>query len=551
MLLILFRIVFSPLFWIGGLGIRLLNKLSLRDTGVLEVVLDSGKAQKHPLWFRALESAAAEERIRVVHLKIESVSLGWAELQSLRDCIQRISKSGTPVVASMESGDTPSLFLASACDEAVLAPLGGIMLGGIGIQLRFFGEAMERLGLKFEVVSAGDYKSAAEPVSRAYASRPNREALEALVADLQAQLREGIASGRELDEQVLQEIMEGGILTSQQALDAGLVDDLLYPKGLEKRLEERLGGKPRVVQSPRFFKRLAWRRRFQTLFRKRARLQVIHLEGAIVRDAPKWSRKSQISQEASLDVLESLIQRPPEAVVLVVDSPGGSALVSDLIWEAVGRLNEEVPVVACFSNVAASGGYYLSAGCRSIVAQPMTLTGSIGVISGKLVTGGALAKVGVFSQRVSGAGGAELLGSDRPLSGEHRRLLTHQVKEIYGAFKRRVEEGRTLSADEVEAVAQGRVWSGKQALEAQLVDELGGLYEALNRACELAELSVDETRIGYKKVERPKPLWTRFVGQSSADISALVDLSLSTQAETLIQHPAQPLALWPLEIHVD
>ena len=123
MLLILFRIVFSPLFWIGGLGIRLLNKLSLRDAGVLEVVLDSGKAQRHPLWFRTLESAAAEERIRVVHLKIESVSLGWAELQSLRDCIQRISKSGTPVVASMESGDTPSLFLASACDEAVLAPL--------------------------------------------------------------------------------------------------------------------------------------------------------------------------------------------------------------------------------------------------------------------------------------------------------------------------------------------------------------------------------------------------------------------------------------------
>ena len=154
MLLILFRIVFLPLFWIGTFGIRLLNKLTLRDAGVLEVVLDSRKAQKHPLWFRALEKSAAEPRIRVVHLKMETVTLGWADLQSLRDCIQRISNSGTPVIASMESGNTPNLFLASACDEVVLTPLGGVLLGGIGVQLRFFGEAMERLGLKFEVVSS-------------------------------------------------------------------------------------------------------------------------------------------------------------------------------------------------------------------------------------------------------------------------------------------------------------------------------------------------------------------------------------------------------------
>ena len=181
MLLILFRIVFSPLFLLGLLGIRLLNKLALRDSGVLEVVIDSGKSQRHPLWYRALENAAAEPRVRLIHLKLESVALGWAELQSLRDSIQRISSSGTPVVASMESGDTPSVFLASACDDVVLAPIGGVMLGGVGLQLRFFGEAMDRLGLKFEVVSAGDYKSAAEPVSRAFASRPNREALQALV----------------------------------------------------------------------------------------------------------------------------------------------------------------------------------------------------------------------------------------------------------------------------------------------------------------------------------------------------------------------------------
>ncbi|MEC7240091.1 MAG: S49 family peptidase [Myxococcota bacterium] len=551
MLSILFRIVFSPLFWIGLFGIQLLNKLALRNSGVLEVVLDGSKSQKHPLWFRALESAAAEPRIRAVHLKIESLGLGWAELQSLRDCIQRISKSGTPVVASMESGDTPSLFLASACDEIVLAPLGGVLLGGIGLQLKFFGEAMERLGLKFEVVSAGDYKSAAEPVSRAFASRPNREALQALVADLQAQLRAGIAEGRGVDENELQERMEEGILTSEQALDAGLVDALLYPKGLEKRLEERLGEKPRVVSAARFLKRLAWKRRYQTLFRKRPRVQVIHLEGAIVRDAPKWSRKSQISQEESLDVLEALIQRPPKAVVLVVDSPGGSALVSDLIWEAVGRLNQETPVVACFSNVAASGGYYLSAGCRAIVAQPMTLTGSIGVISGKLVTGGALAKFGVFSERVSGAAGTSLLGSDRPLSQQQRALLTHHVREIYAAFKKRVEDGRAMGADEVEAVAQGRVWSGQQAHKAQLVDELGGVAEALSRACELAEISLEEARLTYKKVERPKPLWTRFVGQSEAGLAMLVDRSLSAQAETLIQHPSEPLAIWPLHLHLD
>lgn len=551
MLLILFRIVFSPLFLLGLLGIRLLNKLALRDSGVLEVVIDSGKSQRHPLWYRALENAAAEPRVRLIHLKLESVALGWAELQSLRDSIQRISSSGTPVVASMESGDTPSVFLASACDEVVLAPIGGVMLGGVGLQLRFFGEAMDRLGLKFEVVSAGDYKSAAEPVSRAFASRPNREALQALVADLHTQLRAGIAAGRGIDEERLQDCMEAGVLTSEQAVEAGLIDALLYPKGIEGRLEERLGEKPRVVSSERLFKRLAWQRRFRTLFRKRPRLQVLHLEGAIVRDSPKWSRKAQISQEESLECLEALIQRPPKAVVLVVDSPGGSALVSDLIWEAVERLNKEVPVVACFGNVAASGGYYLSAGCRAIVAQPMTLTGSIGVISGKLVTGAALAKVGIFSERVSGAAGAGILGADRPLSETQRTLLTHHVREIYRVFKKRVEDGRSLEEEAVESVAQGRVWTGQQAAEAQLVDELGGVSEALTRACELAEISLDEARLAYKKVQRPKPLWTRFVGQSTTMLSVLADRSLSPQAEVLLQHPAEPLAVWPLEVHVD
>ena len=551
MLSILFRIVFSPLFWLFLRWIRFVDWLTLRDAGVLEIQLDANKRQKHPLWTRELEHAAAHKRIRLVHLKVESGKWGWAELQTIRDTVSRISASGTPVIASLESGDTPGLYLASACDSVYLAPLGGAFLGGIGIQMQFFGDAMERVGLKFEVISAGDYKSAAEPISRAFPSRPNREALTALVEDLHAQLKEAISQGRGIDMDRLQDIMDGGVLSSAQALEVGLVDELVYPKVLEERIEARLGKKAREVGEQKFFKRLRWTKRWKTMFRKRPRLQVLHLEGAIVRDAPKWSRKSQISQEESLDVLEALIERPPEAVVLFVDSPGGSALVSDLLWEAVVRLNEKTPVVACFSNVSASGGYYLSAGCRQIVAQPMTLTGSIGVISGKVVTGAALARLGVFSERIAGAEGAALLGTDRPLSEEHRRLLRLQVKEIYREFKDRVEQGRSMSAEEVEAVAQGRVWTGRQAEERTLVDAMGGLPEALRRAAELGEFELEGARLGCKKVQKAKPLWSRFMTQGPSGIRALVAGAISTQTEVFLQHPAEPLALWPVELDLD
>lgn len=553
MIRILFRLLSRPIAWILLAWIQFRLFLKLRSNGVLLIELDAFKAQKSPMWPRLFRRAAAHPRVKVVHLEIRPAKWGWAQLESLRDAIQDVSNSGTVVVASMESADTAGMVLGSACDHVLLAPLGEVFLGGVGLEMRFLGDAMSRAGLEFEVISAGEYKSAAEPVSRAFPSRANREALTALVADLHARVRDQIATGRGVESEKLQAIMDAGLLSGQEAVEAGLVDALCYGPEVEAYLTNLLGKKPRIVDEDNQFRAVKWQAGFRKMFTKRPALKVLQLEGAIVRDGPKYSVKTQITQDESLEVIEALIERPPKAVVLFVNSPGGSALVSDLIWEAVGRLNEKVPVVACFGNVSASGGYFISAGCREIVAQPNTLTGSIGVISGKLVTGKALAEWGVHSERIAGAAGGGLLSTARKLSEDQKDLLRLRIQEIYAVFKKRVEDGRTMTEDDVEAIAQGRVWTGDQASKRGLVDHLGGLEVALERAAALGGFSLGSARVSLKKVEKSKPVWARFMVQApsgiqAADIQALLVQQLDLEAQVLLSHPAEPLALWPIHL---
>lgn len=549
MLRIFFRLLSRPVAWVLLGWIRLRLGLRLRKTGVLQVELNGEKAQKSPLWPRLFKQAALQPRIKAVHLQIRPAKWGWAQLASLRRAILEISAQGKPVVASFESADTATMVLGSACDHVLLAPLGEVFLGGVGIELNFLGDAMARVGLEFEVISAGEYKSAAEPVSRAFPSRANREALTALVADLHQRVRDQIAEDRGITSNQVQVMMDCGILSGDEAVAAGLVDALVYGPQVEDYFTNLLGDKARTIDEPTLFRATRWQNGFRRMFTKRPTIKVLQLEGAIVRDSPKFNRKTQITQEESLEAIEALIDRPPKAVVLYVNSPGGSALVSDLIWEAVVRLNEKVPVVACFGNVSASGGYFVSAGCREIVAEATTLTGSIGVISGKLVTGKALAQWGLHSERIAGAEGGSLLSTSRGLSPDQRAVLRARVQEIYRVFKKRVEDGRGLSEDRVEELAQGRVWTGAQAAESGLVDHLGGLEVALQRAAELGGFTVGSARIQLKKVEKPKPLWARFVlgspvGLNADTVQAVLVGQLNVESQVLLSHPAEPLALW-------
>jgi protease-4 len=550
---IFFRLLSRPIAWILLAWIQFRLFLKLRNAGVLLIELEGSKAQKSPLWPRFFRRAAAHPRVKVVHLQIRPAKWGWAQLESLREAIRDVSSSGTVVVASMESADTAGMVLGSACDHLLLAPLGEVFLGGVGLEMQFLGDAMSRVGLEFEVISAGEYKSAAEPVSRAFPSRANREALTALVSDLHGRVRDQIAEDRGIDAQELQDIMEGGLLSGQEAVDAGLVDALCYEPQIESYLTELLGKGPRVLDEANQFRAVKWQAGFRKMFTKRASLKVLQFEGAIVREGPKYSPKSQITQDESLEAIEALIERPPKAVVLFVNSPGGSALVSDLIWEAVGRLNEKVPVVACFGNVSASGGYFISAGCREIVAQRNTLTGSIGVISGKLVTGKALAQWGFHSERIAGAEGGGMLSTSRTLSGNQKNLLRARIQEIYKIFKNRVEDGRGMAEADVEAVAQGRVWTGDQASKCGLVDHLGGLDVAMERAAVLGGFSLDAARISLKKVEKSKPVWARFMlqaplGMQATDLQGLLVQQLNLEAQVLLSHPAEPLALCPIRL---
>lgn len=551
MIRLLFLLCFFPLLLALRGVFALLLWLRIRRAGVLELVLDHSRLQKNPLWMRGLEQAIVLCNIRAVHLRIRPAKRGWATLQELRGGLGRISESGVPILVTLESADTESLYLASVCDEVYLAPLGDLMFSGVAMELVFLGEALERFGVEFEVVSAGEYKSAAEPLSRSYASPANRRALKTLVTDLHTQVRKAIAEGRNLDEAEVQVWMDKGIVSAADALEAGLVDGVMYEHAIEECLKRRLGKSGRVIKTKRLERSFRMLRRLTPVWRRKSRIHVLHLEGAIMRDGPRFSRKTRITQEESLAAIEALIDSPPDGVVLYINSPGGSALVSDIIWEAMERLVAKVPVVACFGNVSASGGYYVAAGCREIVAQPLGLTGSIGVISGKLVLGEALARLGVHVERVAGAEGGEVLSTTRPLTEIQRKHLKDRVREIYAEFKGRVGAGRGMDSDAVEAVAQGRVWSGSQAHAEGLVDHLGGIDCAIERVCVLAEISPKRAAIHYQLVEKAKPFWARMLGGDAQAFVSRVEGMVGTEVLVIASHPREPLAMWPVEMRQD
>jgi len=411
-------------------------------------------------------------------------------VQEIRDAVVDFKESGKPIVAHLEFGMGQAYYLATACDEVFMSPTSPLMLVGVASYEFFFRDTLDKVGIEADMLAAGDYKTAINTYTESAFTPEHREATEALSRDFYEQLVDGIAEGRGMTRARVREVIDQGPFVAGDAVSLGLVDDLVY----EDELLDRLS--PDDV---------AGRLDFATYDRVEPqslglgtgpRIAVVYVEGAINFGSSTPGLPGSARMVGSGTMSEAIrdARNDPsiEAIVLRIDSPGGAATAADIIWRELSLAREQKPLVVSMGDVAASGGYYIAAPAHAIVAQPGTLTGSIGVFSGKFAAAGAFDKLGVGVDGVTFGAQADILSPVDRFSDAARAAMQAQVDDIYERFLQVVAEGRAMSRDEVHAVAQGRVWTGRQALVRGLVDELGGLRRAVLLAQEQAGIGAEE-----------------------------------------------------------
>lgn len=402
------------------------------------------------------------------------LTAGWSACEDLREVFGALRAAGKRVVVHLpEGGGHREMLVASAADEVLLSAPAQLHLVGISAQTAYLGGLLTRLGVRAEVQAVGDYKTAGERFERAEMSDAQREQLTALLGTVQVRLQSALGE-RPLKVPV-ESVFERALWPASDAVEAGLVDGLAYEDGLASRLG--YAGARRPMAAAAYL--AAARARVWHPLRTPPYIAVVPVHGAITMGQGGLPREGTALKPTLARIRAAAADPRAVGVLLDVDSPGGSALASDLIHHEVERLALKKPVVAHFGEVAASGGYYIGVAAKRIVVQPVGITGSIGVISGKLVAEQLMAQHGVSMQTVRLGPHADMFGVARAWTVSERELLQRELGAIYRGFLEVVARGRRRALSEVEAWAGGRVWSGERALALGLVDRLGGFDVAL------------------------------------------------------------------------
>lgn len=420
-----------------------------------------------------------DERVGTVVLHVKSLEVGWGKAEEMRAAIQRVRAAGHKTIAFLElTSFSPNIeyFVASAADEIHVPPGSALPMVGLAAEHLYLGGLFEKLGVQIEVAKVGKFKSAAESLAAKQMSEPARLQANALLDSTYAGFVAGIAEGRGLTaERVRQTIDEG--LTSPEALrEAGFVDGIGHLADITDAI-----GAP--VVSNEDYQRVTAE---DVGFEESAEFALVYGSGNVVSGKGQISRTGQpvcASETVSKALVDAADDPRFRAIILRIDSPGGSALASEMIWDALQRARKSgKPVIASLSDVGASGGYYVAAGADAIVAPALSITGSIGVFALRPVVGGLLHEAGIGVESMTRGEHADFYLSAAPLSEGASARMQELVEDTYELFVERVAAGREMTPAAVKEIAQGRVWTGTQALDVGLVDELGGLHAAVERA---------------------------------------------------------------------
>jgi protease-4 len=440
----------------------------------------------HDIW-ENLRKAKVDSRVRCVLIRLGEIDGEWAKASELRDAILDFRRSGKKVYAYIEESSEfdKEYYLATACDRIILHPLGWLAVNGIGGWVPFFKKGLDKLGIEAEFEHVEQFKTAYNMFMEKGLTEAHRTMLESLDRDILGEYLRTVAAARKIKEEDFKALLDQGLFQGEQAKRAGLVDDVMYDDELLKLLRE--DGRELERTSLAEYNRVSP----ASLGLETGRtVALIYAMGPIVSGEGYYSTIG--ARTLSRWIRRAREDRSVAAIVLRVDSPGGSSVGSDDIWREVFLAKKEKPVVVSMSDLAGSGGYWIAMAAHKIVAQPQTLTGSIGVIAGKFSLAGLYEKLGVTAERLTFGRRADMFSSFRPLTADEKRFLKDQILWTYDRFITKAAEGRTMTKEEVDEVGKGRVWTGRQAKDIKLVDELGGLTMAIGQAKKLAGIPAEE-----------------------------------------------------------
>ena len=434
----------------------------------------------------SLDRAATDSKVTSVVLRVSFLpDVGWGRVQELRDAIVRFRKSGKPAYAHLEFCGNKEYYLASACTKIYAVPTAIMDVTGLRSETTFFKNTLDKLGVQAQFEGVGKYKNAPNQFTETGFTAPHREQMDALLDSLYGNYVAGLQTGRNKTAEQVQAMIDNGPYDGQQALKAGLVDELVYDDQLRERLKEGTALAPgKYARQSRGFG-----------FDQRPKVALVYAVGDII---PGESQGGPFGgQFAGSDTVAAALRTARKdsdikAIVLRVDSPGGSGTASDVIWREVVLAKKVKPVIVSMGDLGASGGYYIAMAADAIVAQPTTITGSIGVFGGKFTLHGLYDKIGMTKEILTRGQHADLFSEYRPWNDEERAKYRSLMVNFYQDFVTRAAEGRKKSYEDIDAVAQGRVWTGTEARDHGLVDRLGGLDVALDLAKERARIGKDQ-----------------------------------------------------------
>jgi len=478
-------------------------------------------------FWRNMRKAAADSRIQAVLVRLSPIECDWAKAADIREAILEFRRSGKKVYAYIEEAPEfdKEYYLATACDRIILHPMGWLGISGIGGYVPFFKNALDKLGIRAEFEHVEEYKTAYNIFTEKGFTPAHKEEMTSLYSDIFAEYVRTAAKARGKTEDEFRTLVDRGLYQGDQAQQAGLVDACLYEDELQPllqagglslgrvRFEDYTQVKPRSLG-------LETGRNVALVYGVGMIVTGESLPGIMGGDTvARWIRAAREDRSIA-------------AIVFRVDSPGGSSVGSDVVWREVALAAKAKPVVVSMADLAGSGGYWISMAATRIVAQPQTLTGSIGVLGGKFSFAGLLDKLGITAEKLTFGERAAIFSPFRPFTPEERTFLKSQLLWAYDRFLTKAARGRNMTKEQVDKVGRGRIWTGRQAKGLKLVDELGGFSTAVGLAKKLAGIPADED---VRFVIWPKKLsfWQALFGVQDAGLDLKSASGLRRALQTL------------------
>jgi protease-4 len=452
------------------------------------------------------KKAKVDKRIKAILLEIDMSGVGWGKAEELREAITDFRSSGKPVYAYIEFGLNKEYYIATACDKIYVPPPGELFINGLAADVMFFRGSLDKLGIYPDIYQIGKYKSAGDMFTQKQMTDAHREYVNSLLDDLYGRYVNTIAQSRKKTPDEIRALIDNAPYGAAKAKEVGLIDESAYRDDVEKQIKTQLGYKDADAFTPVRGTDYRDVSPESLGLNEGERIAVIYASGTIGSGSSQNSpsgEQSIGSDTVSKAVSDAAADKTIKAIILRVDSPGGSGLASDIIWHAVEAANQKKPVVVSMSDVAASGGYYISAAASKIIAEPSSITGSIGVVAGKPVMRGFYDWLGISNEYVLRGKNAGMFRETEKFSDDERAKFEDWIKTTYYQdFVPKVAKGRKKDPQSIDSVGQGRVWTGAQAKDRGLVDDFGGLDKAIEVAKDLAKIPRDK---GVERVILPYP----------------------------------------------